>query len=126
MPNLVICLTLLQFPIFRSRDPPTIAVQPLHAMVRHCVGCVAGLHAIVVQQSCFVSFRLYIPQVAAAVAHRPLVAANRISCKQNGARFPAMRTLLQQAFVIVEALLRDTKVHTCFVFIPVILRDFMG
>ena len=36
----------------------TVAVQPLHVMVRHCVGCVAGLHAIVARQSCFVSVRL--------------------------------------------------------------------
>ena len=35
----------------------TLAVQ--HVMVRHCVGCVAGLHAIVARQSCFVSVRLY-------------------------------------------------------------------
>ena len=36
----------------------TLAVQPLHVIVRHCVGCVAGLHAIVTRQSCFVSVRL--------------------------------------------------------------------
>ena len=29
----------------------------LHVMVRHCVGCVAGLHVIVARQSCFVSVR---------------------------------------------------------------------
>ena len=28
-------------------------------MVRHCIGCVAGLHAIVARISCFVSVRLY-------------------------------------------------------------------
>ena len=33
----------------------TVAVQPLHVMVRHCEGCVAGLHAIVARQSCSVS-----------------------------------------------------------------------
>ena len=33
----------------------TLAVQPLQVMVRHWVGCVAGLHAIVARQSCFVS-----------------------------------------------------------------------
>ena len=36
----------------------TLAVQPLHVMVRHCVGCVAELHVIVARQSCFVSARL--------------------------------------------------------------------
>ena len=36
----------------------TVTVQPLHVMVRNCVGCVAGLHAIVTRQSCFVSVHL--------------------------------------------------------------------
>ena len=40
----------------------TLAVQPLHAMVRHCVACVAGFHAIVARKSCSESVRLYTPQ----------------------------------------------------------------
>ena len=36
----------------------TDAVQPLHVMIRHNGGCVAGLHAIVARLSCSVSFRL--------------------------------------------------------------------
>ena len=35
-----------------------LGMQPLHVMVRHCIGCVAGLHAIVARQSFSVSFRL--------------------------------------------------------------------
>ena len=38
-----------------------LAVQPLHVMVRQCVGCVAGLHAIVARHSCLVSVHLDSP-----------------------------------------------------------------
>ena len=39
--------------------PRNFGVQPLYVMVRHCVICVAGLHAIVARQICSVSVRLY-------------------------------------------------------------------
>ena len=45
----------------------TRAVQPLHVMVRHCVGSVAGLHAIVARQSCSVSVRLQTANVISFV-----------------------------------------------------------
>ena len=41
----------------------TVAMQPLHVIVGRNVGWVAGLHAIVARQSCFVSVRLYTNKV---------------------------------------------------------------
>jgi len=66
-----------------------LAVQPLHVMVRHCVGCVAGLHAIVARQSCFVPLEaLVFEPLRSLVSYFPDVKYSIQSAGPDGKSLP--------------------------------------